>query len=242
MASSISHDFRHYLAAVYANAEFLASDRLSAKERAEIFADIRTAVHGTTDLIESLLIFSRTGTSVRKSPELMVPMLERASALIRAHPDAEGVTVVTRYGDPAETEAVVDGKQIERAIYNLLLNACQSIRAPGREASVLMTLEARDRHIVVSVIDNGAGVPENIRDSLFEPFVSQGKHKGTGLGLTLAYCIAVEHGGEVVLLSSCPGETIFQMTVARELRIQDTTAASEPKRHDQVLADENIRL
>jgi len=96
--------------------------------------------------------------------------------------------------------------------------------------------------MVVSVIDNGAGVPENIRGSLFEPFVSEGKHKGTGLGLTLANCIAVEHGGEVVLLSSSPGETIFQMKVARELRMQDTMAASEHKRHDQVLADENIRL
>ncbi len=242
MASSISHDLRHYLAAVYANAEFLASDRLSAKERAEIFADIRAAVHGTTDLIESLLIFSRTGANVRKSPELMAPMLERVAALIRAHPDAEGVTVVTRYGDLAETEAVVDGKQIERAIYNLLLNACQSIRAAGRDANVLITLETQDRHMVVSVIDNGAGVPENIRGSLFEPFVSEGKHKGTGLGLTLAHCIAVEHGGEVVLLSSSPGETIFQMKVARELRVQDTMAASEHKRHDRVLADENIRL
>lgn len=242
MASSISHDLRHYLAAVYANAEFLASDRLSAKERAEIFADIRAAVHGTTDLIESLVIFSRTGASIRKSPELMASLLERVAVLIRAHPDAEGVTVVTRYGDPAETEAVIDGKQIERAIYNLLLNACQSIRDAGREANVLITLETQDRHMVVSVIDNGVGVPENIRGSLFEPFVSEGKHKGTGLGLTLAHCIAVEHGGEVVLLSSCPGETIFQMKVARELRMQDTTAASEPKRHDQVLADENIRL
>jgi signal transduction histidine kinase len=242
MASSISHDLRHYLAAVYANAEFLASDRLSAKERAEIFADIRSAVHGTTDLIESLLIFSRTGAGVRKSPELMAPLLERAAALIRAHPDAEGVTVVTRYGDPAETEAVVDGKQIERAIYNLLLNACQSIRAAGREANVLITLEAQDRHMIVSVIDNGVGVPENIRGNLFEPFVSEGKHKGTGLGLTLAYCIAVEHGGGVVLLSSCPGETIFQMKVAREFGMQDITAASEPKRNDQVLTNENIRL
>jgi signal transduction histidine kinase len=241
MASSISHDLRHYLAAIYANSEFLASDRLSTKERAEIFADIRAAVHGTTDMIESLLIFSRTGASVRKSPELMAPLLERATAMIRAHPDAEGVTVVTRYGDPAETEAVVDGKQIERAIYNLLLNACQSIRATGREANVLMTLETRGGHIVVSVIDNGAGVPENIRSRLFEPFASEGKQKGTGLGLTLANCIAVEHGGEVVLLSSCPGETIFQMTVARELQTQDTAAASDSKHYDQVLADENVR-
>ncbi len=242
MASSISHDLRHYLAAVYANAEFLASDQLSTKERAEIFADIRAAVHGTTDLIESLLIFSRTGGSVRKSPELMAPLLERAAALIRAHPDAEGVTVVTRCSDPAETEAVVDGKQIERAIYNLLLNACQSIRVDGREANVLITLKAQDRQMVIDVVDNGAGVPENIRGSLFEPFVSEGKHKGTGLGLTLAHCIAVEHGGEVVLLSSSPVETIFQMKVARELRVQDTMDASESKRHDQVLADENIRL
>ena len=64
-------------------------------------------------------------------------------------------------------------------------------------------------------------VPENIRNSLFEPFVSEGKQKGTGLGLTLAHCIAVEHGGEVVLLSSYPGETIFQMKVARDLQMQE---------------------
>src|SRR6185437_688899 len=105
--------------------------------------------------------------------------------------------------------AVVDGKQIERAVYNLLLNACQSIRAAGSQANILVTLEAQEQQLTIGVADNGAGVPEKIRGSLFEPFVSEGKHKGTGLGLTLAHCIAVEHGGEVVLLSSCPGETIF---------------------------------
>jgi nitrogen-specific signal transduction histidine kinase len=67
----------------------------------------------------------------------------------------------------------------------------------------------------VSFIDNGEGVPESIRSSLFEPFVSEGKQKGTGLGLTLAHRVAAEHGGEVVLLSSRRGETIFQMRVAR---------------------------
>ncbi len=47
----MSHDFRHYLAAIYANAEFLASGRLSSKESADIFSEIRTAVLGTTDMI-----------------------------------------------------------------------------------------------------------------------------------------------------------------------------------------------
>jgi signal transduction histidine kinase len=216
MASSVSHDLRHYLASIYANSEFLVSDRFSAKERAEIFAEIRAAVTGTTDMLESLLIFGRTGNSVRRHPELMASLLERATALVRTHPDANGVMFDTHHGDPAETAAFVDGKQIERAISNLLLNACQSARSVGPAAHVVATLETQARHIIVNVIDNGPGVPDSIRESVFEPFVSEGKQKGTGLGLTLAHCIAQEHGGAVILLSSRPGETIFQMKVARD--------------------------
>jgi len=227
MASSISHDFRHYLATIYANSEFLIADRFSSKERAEIFADIRAAVLGTTDMIESLLIFSRTGTGIRRTPELMATLLDRAIALVRAHPDAEGVRIEAQYGDPEETGVVVDEKQIERAIFNLLLNACQSVRASSDEALVHVTLEVREQQIIVNVIDNGAGVPEKIRKNLFEPFVSEGKQKGTGLGLTLADCVASEHGGEVTLLSSRPGETIFQMKVARDLRRHDVATEAE---------------
>ena len=241
MASSVSHDLRHYLAAIYANSEFLASGRLSETERAEIFADVRAAVHGTTDMIESLLIFSRTGASVRRSPELMATLLERAAAVVRAHPDAEGVTLVTRLGDPAGTGAVVDGKQIERAVCNLLLNACQAVRTTGKEARIVMTLEVYPEHLTVSVIDNGDGIPESIRTSLFEPFVSEGKQKGTGLGLTLAHCIAVEHGGEVVLLSSFPGETIFQMTVARKIQTPNSPTVSATGPHDEVDQHENLQ-
>src|SRR5207253_258369 len=121
MASSVSHDLRHYLAAVFANAEFLASERLSQKERIEIFADIRTAVEGTTDMIESLLTFSRTGDSTRRCSELMSTLLERAMSLVRSHPDAEGVNIVVDHGVPSDSAVFVDAKQIERAIYNLVL-------------------------------------------------------------------------------------------------------------------------
>jgi signal transduction histidine kinase len=220
MASSISHDLRHYLAAVYANAEFLASAGLSARERTDIFADIRTAVHGTTDMVDSLLMFSRTGIAIRRSPELMATLLERAVALVRTHPDAAGVTVVASYGDPSDTVAVVDGEQIERAVYNLLLNACQARRAAGQAAEVVTTLEAREGSILLSIRDNGRGIPESIWKTLFDPFVSEGKQKGTGLGLTLARRIAAEHGGEVTLHSSRPGETIFRMKVPQELKSQ----------------------
>lgn len=216
MASSVSHDLRHNLAAIYANSEFLAHDTLSVQERKEIFEDIRTAIHGTTEMLESLLIFGRTGERMRTSPELLATLLERAVALVRTHPDGQGVTVTTQYSDPTDTAVVADAKQVERAIQNLLLNACQSPRAAGTQPMVEAVLEGNTTHIVLSVIDNGIKVPATVRANLFEPFVSEGKQKGTGLGLTLAHTIAVEHGGEVVLVASSPGRTIFQLRMARE--------------------------
>ena len=54
-------------------------------------------------MIESLLIFSRTGANTRRSSESWLTLLERTAALVRAHPDAEGVSIVSSFGDPAET-------------------------------------------------------------------------------------------------------------------------------------------
>jgi signal transduction histidine kinase len=215
MASSVSHDLRHYLAAVYANAEFLASSRLSEDERAELFADIRMAVNGTTELIDSLLIFSRANGAAQRAPEAIAGLVERAIALVRAHPDAGRVLLQTVYDDPAATAAVVDSKQMERAIYNLLLNACQAARGSAGVPTVTAEITVTKSSIAVTITDDGPGVSAAIRDSLFEPFVSAGKQNGTGLGLTLAQCVAEEHGGSVQLVSSRPGETIFVLSVAR---------------------------
>ena len=231
MASSVSHDLRHYLAAVYANAEFLASARLTEAERIEILEDIHAAVYGTTELIESMLIFSRTGTAIRRTPELMASLVERAIALVHKHPDGANVSIVADYGDPAKTLATVDGKQIERAVYNLLLNACQSRPAPAEPVHVTVRLVVNEEQITIDVADDGAGVPSDIRTSLFQPFVSYGKQKGSGLGLTLAHCIAAEHGGYLMLVSSRPGETVFRMCIARgpasEVAFQQQSANPE---------------
>jgi signal transduction histidine kinase len=215
MASSVSHDLRHYLAAVYANAEFLASSTLSDEERTELFADIRMAVHGTTELIDSLLIFSRTNAAAQRRPELIAPLVERAIALMRAHPDAARVQLHAVCDDPAKTSALVDSKQVERAVYNLLLNACQAARGSAGEPTVTAVTETSGQNLRVTITDDGAGVSDAIRDRLFEPFVSAGKQNGSGLGLTLAQCVAEEHGGSVELVSSRPGETVFVLSIAR---------------------------
>jgi signal transduction histidine kinase len=216
MASSVSHDLRHYLAAVYANAEFLASPLLPSNERAELFEEIRLAVNGTTDMLDTLLIFGRTGTGMQRLPMAMEGLLDRAVALVRTHPDTEGVSLrVERPCD--DTTAALDAKQIERALYNLLLNACQSARQSTGGREVVASVSSDQTTVTVSITDSGPGVAEGIRESLFDPFVSQGKQKGTGLGLTLAWSVAREHGGDVKLVSSRSGKTIFRLMVSRQM-------------------------
>lgn len=225
MASSVSHDLRHYLSAIYANSEFLASDKLPAADRAEVLAEIRAAVDGTTEMLESLLMFGRTGATLR-SQQSIAALAERALSMVRTHPDAAGVALTLRTETPAGSKALVDAKQIERAIYNLLLNACEAPRKPSVTATVEITVMSGEKEIVIEVSDNGEGIPDSIRATLFQPFVSEGKHKGSGLGLTLTQSIAAEHGGSVALVSSRPGETVFRMTIARSSRDSDSHAMS----------------
>jgi signal transduction histidine kinase len=226
MAGSVSHDLRHYLAAIYANAEFLASENMPAAERNEVLSEIRNAVEGTTEMLESLLMFGRSGAGLRRTRQSVTTLAERAIHLVRAHPDAANVSLSLQADESAVTEAFVDAKQIERAIYNLLLNACQAPRPANTSSAVAVSVTAREQEIEVDVTDNGDGVPSNILDSLFEPFVSEGKHKGSGLGLTLTQSIAVEHGGSVALVHSIPGETIFRMNIARASHNTDSLVSS----------------
>jgi signal transduction histidine kinase len=223
MASSVSHDLRHYLAAVYANAEFLASPGIPLEERLELFEEIKLAVLGTTDMLDSLLIFGSTGTALRLVVTPMSSLVERTVALVRTHPDADRVSIQIEKTE-GDTTASFDTSQVERAVYNLLLNACQSARESEGLREVTVLVSSQESTVSVSITDSGPGVAEGIRESLFEPFVSQGKQKGTGLGLTLASSVAREHGGNVELVHSRSGETMFRLTISRCV-VRDSTMA-----------------
>jgi signal transduction histidine kinase len=213
MASSISHDLRHYLSAVYANAEFLGYDSIGPDERMELLAEVRQGVRGMTDLIESLLLFSRTGEYLQLTYESLPFLAEHAIAMVHAHPDAKDAHFVLDPG--AQIEGWLDARKIERALYNLLLNGCQAARHTAETPEIRVTLVDTEDSIGFLISDNGPGAQEVIRESLFQPFVSVGKASGIGLGLTLAQKIAQEHGGDVTLVDSRPGRTVFKFSIAK---------------------------
>lgn len=213
MASSISHDLRHYLSAMYANAEFMSSEFLPQAEREELFLEVQTAVQGMTDLLDSLLLFTQTGRALQPSQESIAGVIRRALAMVRSHPAARDVRIVV--AGLSSIEAWIDAKKLGRAVYNLLLNACQAARR-GRDLPVVtLNLVEDERDIRIEVADSGPGVPESIRKTMFLPFVSEGKESGVGLGLTLAQQIAQEHGGTIDLESTLEGHSVFIITLPK---------------------------
>jgi len=207
MASSISHDLRHSLAAIVANAEFLCESRLSSEQREELYQEVRIAVNQMTDLIDSLLEFSRTRESLRPTYGSVKESVERVAQAIWARPEFHQVRIaVSQQGN---STGWFDSKKLERALYNLLLNSCEAVAANAGNIEVELR-EVADG-VEVRVRDNGRGIPESIRGKLFEPFVSYGKENGTGLGLTVVQKIVQDHGGDVTVEKTSAEGTVFRL-------------------------------
>src|SRR5712671_5320982 len=120
-------------------------------------------------------------------------------------------------------EADINARNLESAIYNLLLNACQAATRSTHVPEVQVYHTEVDKRIYITISDNGPGIPASVRRTLFDPFVPAGKPNGTGLGLTLARRVAEEHGGSVCLEESNREATIFTLSLTknRSLPLED---------------------
>jgi len=209
MASSISHDLRHSLAAVMANAEFLCETKLTAGQREDLYSEIRVAVDQMTDLIESLLEFSRTRESLRPSYGDVRSAVDRAVQGVKAHPEFQRIRIRTT--SEGLTEGWFDFKKLERALLNLLLNACEAV--PAESGKIEIHLRRVGEKLEVRIEDNGPGIAEAVREKLFDPFVSHGKENGTGMGLTVVQKILQDHGGDVAVERTSAAGTTFRISL-----------------------------
>jgi signal transduction histidine kinase len=228
MASSISHDLRHSLAAIVANSEFLCDGRLTSAQREELYQEVRTGVNQMTDLIDSLLEFARTRESMNPTYASIGDTVQRALQAVRLHPRHQGTPIEVHVN--GQSSAWFDGRKLERALYNLLLNACEA--APSKAGRVEVSVSRTDSSLTILVSDNGPGIAAAIQDKLFHPFVSYGKENGTGLGLTVVQKIVQDHGGEVTVERTSDAHTVFRVTIpgrpARESQGASDEATDPP--------------
>jgi len=223
MASTVSHDLRHSLTTILAYAEFLSAGRLTESRRLEFYEEIRQAVNQMTDQLRALLEFSKAKMVNRPTYASIAPVVERAVHAVKARPAFRGIQVVTSF--EGGSEGWFDPSSLERVFYNLLLNACEA--ASPEYGCVEVKTHQTPAGLEIRVADNGKGIPTEIRDKLFQPFVTSGKDNGIGLGLATVHKIVEEHQGQVDVERTGADGTVLRILlpgIASEAR----TASSAP--------------
>ncbi len=213
-ASSISHDLRHYLAAVVANAEFLYEAERLKLNRDEIYSEIKTASDQMVDLIDSLREVAREGSAITPVPASLDQIAHRAVEAVISRPELRNrkVSITTK----GEMTGVFDPKKIERALFNLVLNACEA--TVNWQGEIQVELASNHDYFEIRVVDNGRGIPAVIQNTLFDPFVSSGKTNGTGMGLAIVNKIIQDHDGLVSVEQTSGTGTVFLIKLPRRSR------------------------
>ncbi len=226
LSASLAHEIRNPLASIRSATEQLARRRVRSVEPTEDDDDERI-LHGLvvreadrlSRLLADFLDFARARVT-RVSRVDLGAIVNAASMIAASHPDRrDGVQVQVSVA-PELPSVEGDEDLLHRAVFNLVLNAVQAVGPDGHvfievdryrpsgaggAASAVLTGDL----LTVSVTDDGPGVPPELKDRLFEPFVT-GKAGGTGLGLPVVHRAVEAHRG-VVLVDSLARGTRFTM-------------------------------
>jgi signal transduction histidine kinase len=153
---------------------------------------IRGQVQRMVSMAEELLEFSRGTYQLRRERTELAAVMERFAFLNQDYLQQNKIELELQ---PADGAINADTSKLLRVLQNLVYNATDALK--DRAGKITVSAHAVDDHVEICVRDNGPGIPEDIKDRLFEPFVTSGKNGGTGLGLAIAKSIIEAHGGHI---------------------------------------------
>jgi len=200
MASSIVHDLRNPLATITTAAEMLARDGIAHERRQTLIESQLRASDRMNEMLRELLEFSLGSYKLNLGRHSLAGIVERAIRELKPGIGRAGVEVEAHV--PKHFRVQADDERLRRVFENLLINAAQAMTDGGQITITADYFQESRDQVRVAVIDNGPGVPAEVRERVFEPFVSYGKSGGTGLGLAIAQRVVAAHGGEIGLKSS----------------------------------------
>jgi two-component system nitrogen regulation sensor histidine kinase GlnL len=214
---NLAHEIKNPLGGLRGSAQLLERELERRPELKEYTQVIIKEADRLQVLLDRLLTPRR---AVRLSQLNIHEVLERVRSLVQAE-FPHGISVLRNY-DPSVPDLVGDIEQLIQAVLNVVRNAAQALLSGahgGRGGAIVLRTRtarqvtiARQRHrlaLELQVIDDGPGVPEDIRDRVFNPLVS-GREGGSGIGLALVQTYVQNHGG-VVEFDSRPGRTVFTL-------------------------------
>jgi signal transduction histidine kinase len=190
LSSSIVHDLRNPLASIYGGAEMIMDGALSEKQMQRVAGNIYRSSRVVNDMLQELVDVSR-GRMQAPEPCRLSEVIEAAVDAQMSAADQRGVMIMTNVD--AAVELPLERARMERVFVNLISNALEAMPNGGK---IEITVEQNCRDVVVHIDDTGPGIPEGVRERLFQPFVTASRN-GLGLGLALSRQSALDHGGDL---------------------------------------------
>ncbi len=221
LASSIVHDLRNPLAAIYGGAEILVDTDLPPNHVKRLAGNIYQASRRISAMLQDLANIARGKTE----PEEQCQLLDVVCNAVDTQADsalAHKIEIVVEV--PEDIELPLQRARIERVFTNLIANAIEVMPGGGR---VRIAARLDGDRALVEVEDTGPGISPEIRDQLFQPFVTHGKKNGLGLGLALARQAVLEHGGDIWIDKHKTGGARFFLRFPSAARSRPACAAAQ---------------
>lgn len=226
LAEMLAHEIKNPLAGITGAAQFLAMNL--PKQDHEMTDLIVSEARRVVALLDQVEQFGNLSLPVRKPVNIhdVIDRADKSSSLGLA-----ANMHITRAYDPSLPDTWGDADQLIQVVVNLLTNAAQAAGTNGGHIHIqtsfdnslrLRRLDGSDAPlpIQIRIIDDGPGLPADIADAVFDPFVS-GRENGTGLGLALVSKIISEHEG-LIAVESVPGRTEFRISLPMAPKNRET--------------------
>jgi signal transduction histidine kinase len=209
MASSIVHDLRNPLAAIYGGAEMMVDTDLTPAQVKRVAANIYKSSRRIQEMLQDLLQTTR-GNRGEKELCNLAEVIEGGLESFQAIAAHQEVTI--RREVPDSLELMLERARMERVFMNLIGNALDAMPDGGELA---IRAVPRGDGVEIEIADSGPGIPAQLRSQLFQPFATFGKKNGSGLGLALSRQAVLDHGGDIWVEDKAPPGATFHIRLPK---------------------------
>ncbi len=223
LSTSIVHDLRNPLAAIYGGAEMLVDRELSSDQVRRLAKNIYRSSRTIQELLQDLVGVAGGKTQAFETCRLrdIVTAANQAYAAIE-----ESQSVAVEIDIDESQEVGMQRFRMERVFLNLIGNALEAMTGGG---TLRIAAKPDGAFLLVIVEDTGPGISSEIRDSLFQPFVSFGKSNGLGLGLSFSRQTLLDHGGDLSLDPTGGSGARFVMKIPLHRRAAQRRSSNRAK-------------
>jgi len=207
LTSQIAHELNNPIYGIMNTLELLKTEIPPESKRRRILELSLSETQRLAEMLRNMLSFSKPEEEKRKP--IKINELVEGILLMMERQMRESNIKVETYFDEGIPEVMASTNQMRQVMLNLIKNAKEAM-PKGGTLTVRTTRE--DNKVLIHIQDTGAGIPEEIRDKIFEAFfTTKQKVKGVGLGLSVCYGIIKDHGGEIKVESEVDKGTSFKI-------------------------------